>query len=192
MQKLNHKSYLSLSKNSKSAELDDFNNKVLTLHDGTLLKLFPKKKLLSYTAILSCAKRFAYNAKKLEKLGIPCPKIIQVYRIPSIKYDAVHYQPIAGRSLRKIYKCDTEQHDYLTDKLLNFINHIQTHGVYFHSINLANIILTTESEFGLNDVLDVKFTWKVLNNWLPETDNRYIVNINKEQDRNLLKSSFFV
>ena len=48
----------------------------MILQDGTLLKLFRRKRLITSAAIWPYAQRFADNAKKLEKLGIPCPKII--------------------------------------------------------------------------------------------------------------------
>jgi len=67
-----------------------------------------------------------------------------------------------GVALRKLYNSDTQQRDCLKEKLLNFIDQIQSHGVYFHSINLDNIILTDEYRIGLSNISDIKITHPVL------------------------------
>lgn len=185
MQKITHEHYLNLIKNSKSTYYDDLNNKVLTLHDGTFLKLFPRKKLFSSAAIRPHIKKFIKNIKKIEKLGIPCLKIIQAYSIPSIKHDAVNFHPLAGMALRELYNSDTQQRDYLKEKFLNFIDQIQSHGIYLRSINLDNIVLTTESEIGLSDISDIKITHQVLKNCRLKIKNKYIAR--NEQEREWLK-----
>lgn len=156
MQKLDHTDYLALRENCKVIEQDGFGDKVMILQDGTFLKLFRRKRLITSAAIWPYAQRFADNAKKLEELGIPCPKIIQVYRIPSIERDAVHYHPLPGKTLRDIHTGDAEYPDDLLKRFAEFVDHIHDLGVYFRSIHLGNVVLTPEGEIGLIDISDMK------------------------------------
>lgn len=165
MQKLDHQDYLDLRENCKVIEQDGFGDKVMILQDGTFLKLFRRKRLITSAAIWPYAQRFADNAKKLEKLGIPCPTIIQVYRIPSIERDAVHYYPLPGTTLRDLHSGDAEYPDDLRERFLKFVDHIQDLGVYFRSIHLGNVVLTPEGELGLIDISDMKIFRRPLSKW---------------------------
>lgn len=165
MHKLDHKDYLTLRENCKVIEQDGFGDKVMILQDGTFLKLFRRKRLITSAAIWPYAQRFADNATKLEELGIPCPKIIQVYRIPSIERDAVHYHPLPGTTLRDLYRGDLEYPDDLRERFLKFVEHIQDMGVYFRSIHLGNVVLTPEDELGLIDISDMKIFRRPLSQW---------------------------
>lgn len=156
MHKLDHQNYLKLRENCKVIEQDGFGDKVMILQDGSFLKLFRRKRLISSAAIWPYAQRFADNAKKLEELGIPCPKIIQVYRIPSIERDAVHYYPLPGTTLRDLYRGDLEYPADLRERFLKFVEHIQDLGVYFRSFHLGNVVLTPENELGLIDISDMR------------------------------------
>lgn len=165
MQLLNHEDYLALRHQGKVIEQDGFGDKVIILQDGTFLKLFRRKRLITSAAIWPYAQRFANNAKKLEELGIPCPKIIQVYRIPSIERDAVHYHPLPGKTLRDLYRGEMEYPDDLRERFLEFVEHVQDLGVYFRSFHLGNVVLTPENELGLIDISDMKIFRRPLSKW---------------------------
>ena len=162
MQKLDHTDYLVLRENCKVIEQDGFGDKVMILQDGTFLKLFRRKRLITSAAIWPYAQRFADNAKKLEELGIPCPKIIEVYRIPSIERDAVHYHPLPGMTLRDLHLGKAEYPDDLRERFAKFVGHIHDLGVYFRSIHLGNVVLTPEGEIGLIDISDMKIQTRPL------------------------------
>ena len=174
MQKLDHTDYLALRENCKVIEQDGFGDKVMILQDGTFLKLFRRKRLITSAAIWPYAQRFADNAKKLEELGIPCPKIIQVYRIPSIERDAVHYHPLPGTTLRDLYSGDAEYPDDLRERFLKFVAHIQDLGVYFRSIHLGNVVLTPEGELGLIDISDMKIFRRPLSKWQRKRNQEHV------------------
>lgn len=165
MHKLDHNDYLTLRENCKVIEQDGFGDKVMILQDGTFLKLFRRKRLITSAAIWPYAQRFADNATKLAELGIPCPKIIQVYRIPSIERDAVHYHPLPGTTLRDLYRGDLEYPGDLRERFLKFVEHIQDMGVYFRSIHLGNVVLTPGDELGLIDISDMKIFHRPLSQW---------------------------
>lgn len=168
MHKLDHTDYLALRENCKVIEQDGCGDKVMILQDGTFLKLFRRKRLITSAAIWPYAQRFADNAKKLEELGIPCPTIIQVYRIPSIERDAVHYHPLPGTTLRDIHLGTTEYPDDLLERFAKFVDHIHDLGVFFRSIHLGNVVLTPEGEIGLIDISDLKTQRRPLSKWQRE------------------------
>lgn len=175
MHKLDHQNYLKLRENCKVIEQDGFGDKVMILQDGSFLKLFRRKRLISSAAIWPYAQRFADNAKKLEELGIPCPKIIQVYRIPSIERDAVHYYPLPGTTLRDLYRGDLEYPADLRERFLKFVEHIQDLGVYFRSIHLGNVVLTPDDELGLIDISDMKIFRRPLSKWQRKRNYEHMV-----------------
>ena len=186
MHQLDQIDYLALRENCKVIEQDGFGDKVMILQDGTFLKLFRRKRLITSAAIWPYAQRFADNAKKLEELGIPCPKIIQVYRIPSIERDGVHYHPLPGTTLRDLYRGDLEYPADLRERFLKFVEHIQDLGVYFRSIHLGNVVLTPEGEIGLIDISDMKIFRRPLSQWQRKRNYEHMVR--DPADTNWLKN----
>jgi hypothetical protein len=102
---LEHDDYLAMRAGATVLEADSFGEKVLRLTDGTVLKLFRRKRLFSSAAWYPYARRFADNAAALDRLGIPVPQIIGVVRIPSLAREAVHYHPLGDR--RSLALCDS-------------------------------------------------------------------------------------
>lgn len=181
MHKLDHNDYLALRENCKVIEQDGFGDKVMILQDGTFLKLFRRKRLISSAAIWPYAQRFADNAKKLKELGVPCPEIIQVYRIPSIERDAVHYHPLPGITLRQLRNGEAEYPHDLLQRFAAFVAHIHDLGVYFRSIHLGNVVLTPEGEIGLIDISDMKIFRKPLSLW--QRERNFVHMLKDEQDK---------
>ena len=131
---------------------------MLRLADGTLLKLFRRKRILSSAAWFPYAQRFAKNASVLRERGIPVPTVIAVARIPSIRRDAVHYHPLAGESLRALLRrgLDPVTEDGLKRKFTKFVIRLHSLGIYFRSLHLGNVILTPSGELGLIDFSDLR------------------------------------
>lgn len=159
MKKLSKEGYLTLREGAKVIEADSHGDKVLLLTDGTYLKLFRVKRLLTSARFSPYSKRFAKNAKKLIKLGILTVNVNQLYRIPSIRRTAVHYYPLPGTALRKL----PDGIDLiLADKLGKFIRELHDKGIYFRSLHLGNIVLTPENKLGLIDISDMRVYGKTL------------------------------
>ena len=156
MQILQHDDYLALRKDGKVIEQDGHGDKVIILADGTFLKLFRRKRLITSAAIWPYAQRFADNATKLKQLGIPCPEIIAVYRIPSIERDAVHYHPLPGLTLRQLRDGKADYPEDIREQFFAFVEKVQDLGVYFRSMHLGNVVLTPEGELGLIDISDMR------------------------------------
>ena len=155
MHPMEHSAYLALRENATVLEADGSGDKVLLLEDGTILKLFRRKRLISSALLFPYAQRFADNIDTLKKRGIPCPDVIATYRIASISRDAVRYTPLPGLTIRQVLKEHGESAP-LRAELGTFIAHLHDRGVYFRSLHLGNVILTPESKLGLIDISDMK------------------------------------
>ena len=155
MQTLNHSSYLALREGAKVLEADGSGDKVLLLQDGRYLKLFRRKRLFTSALLRPYARRFAQNTNALLKRGIPCPTVLGVYRIASIQRDAVHYEPLAGKTLRQLMD-QPQQAQLLRASLGVFVAQLHAAGVYFRSLHLGNIVQTPGHSLGLIDIADLK------------------------------------
>jgi tRNA A-37 threonylcarbamoyl transferase component Bud32 len=155
MHPMEHSAYLALRANATVLEADGSGDKVLLLEDGTILKLFRRKRLISSALLFPYAQRFADNIDALKQREIPCPDVIATYRIASISRDAVRYTPLPGLTIRQVLKEHGESAP-LRAELGTFIAHLHDQGVYFRSLHLGNVILTPESKLGLIDISDMK------------------------------------
>lgn len=156
MTPISNEQFLSLRQHAELIEADHHGEKVLKLSDGSFLKLFRRKRLISSELYRPYAVRFALNAESLQTLQVPCPTIIATYAIASIERTAVHYWPLPGTTLRQAFKETGERHAELTSALGAFIARLHHSGVYFRSLHLGNIVKTPESPLGLIDIADMK------------------------------------
>jgi tRNA A-37 threonylcarbamoyl transferase component Bud32 len=161
MKNLSKEGYLRLREGAEVVESDGHGDKVLLLTDGTYLKLFRRKRLLSSALIFPHSQRFAKNAEKLTALNIPSVTIINLFKIHSVQRTAVHYSPLAGTTLRQM---TNDINSTLARKLGEFIRKLHDKGIYFRSLHFGNIVLTPENRFGLIDISDMK----LFNRPLPE------------------------
>ncbi|WP_024698003.1 toluene tolerance protein [Pseudomonas avellanae] len=155
MQALDHAHYLDLVQGAEVLEADGTGDKVLRLRDGSMLKLFRRKRLVSSAAWYPYAQRFADNCVTLAQRAIPCPRVLTVCRIAEIERDAVHYDPLAGYTLRQLLGSAISD-DSLRTQLGRFIADLHEKGIYFRSAHLGNVILTPEGNLGLIDIADMK------------------------------------
>lgn len=155
MQILNHDEYLALRADAIVLEFDRHGDKVLCLKDGSYLKLFRRKRLISSAAWYPYAQRFADNALSLAERHIPCPEVIAVYRISGAGREAVRYRPLEGRTLRQFIR-GGEDSTGLPVRLAGFVDRLHAAGIYFRSLHLGNIVLTPSGEFGLIDIADLR------------------------------------
>lgn len=185
MKQLNYDDYLNLRKNAKVIEKDSYGDKVLLREDGRFIKLFRRKRFFSSALLYPYAQRFANNAQKLKELGIPCPEVIAVYRVSSIKRDLVYYHPLAGQTVRQVYQSGQANNSF-RDDLMQFIKRVQDAGIYFRSMHLANIIYTPDGKFGLIDFADMKIRKKPLSAAHRERNKKHIYRY--QEDANWLNS----
>jgi tRNA A-37 threonylcarbamoyl transferase component Bud32 len=155
LQTLEHDDYLALRADARVLERDRHGDKVLQLADGSYLKLFRRKRLISSAAWYPYAKRFADNALALAERDIPCPGVIGLYRIPSVSRDAVRYRPLEGQTLRQLVRSGADTAG-LRERLGRFVAELHEAGVYFRSLHLGNIVLTPAGTLGLIDIADLR------------------------------------
>ncbi len=162
MRAVEHQEYQALREGAEVLEADRHGEKVLRLADGTFLKLFRRKRLITSAAWSPYARRFAENASALARLGIPVPEVIEIMRIASLKRDAVHYRPLAGTTLRALnhQPGDEAARRDLQARFGEFVVQLHRKGIYFRSLHLGNVILTPNGEFGLIDFSDMRvYPW---------------------------------
>lgn len=150
---LSHDQFLSLRGNAETIESDGHGEKVLLLDDGSYLKLFRRKRLLSSAAFYPYAERFADNATVLEDRGIACPKILGVYRVTSLHRDVVHYAPLEGRTLRQVH--DESEKRALRNRFGAFVAELHDQGIFFRSLHLGNVVIAPDGRLGLIDIADL-------------------------------------
>lgn len=147
-----------MRKGAEVLERDPHGEKVLRLTDGSILKLFRRKRLLSSAAWSPYAQRFADNAAVLARMGIAVPEIIAVFRVQELARDAVHYRPLPGLTLREMVRAgiNPELERRLKDKLTRLVIFLHDQGVYFRSLHIGNVVCTPEKELGLIDFSDLR------------------------------------
>ncbi len=157
MQSLSSEQFAAMRKDAEVIEKDGHGEKVLRLADGSYLKLFRRKSWFSKTVLFPPAGRFAENAAELARLGIPCPRIIQLYKLSNPYRSVVHYEPLEGTTLRHLLtqQPSLEQLE-LFGMLAEFISQLHELGVYFRSLHLGNIVLTPAGKLGLIDISDMR------------------------------------
>lgn len=176
MQLLSKEQYGSWRADAEVIEKDRHGEKVLRLADGTFLKLFRRKSWLSKTAFYPPAKRFADNAAELQRLGIPCPRVIQLYRLSDPYRSVVHYEPLAGQTLRDLLRKDMALDQLeLFARLAEFITHLHELGVYFRSLHMGNIVLTPDDQLGLIDISDMRCLGRPLSRRMRDRNYRHLL-----------------
>lgn len=165
-------------------EADPHGDKVLRLADGTILKIFRRKRLISSAALYPYAQRFANNAVALENLDIPVPKVIAVMRISELSRDVVHYAPLAGSTLREIVRAgiSADRKLLLKEALTRLVIYLHDKGVYFRSLHIGNIVCTPDGRLGLIDFSDLRIHPWPLGKYLRARNMRRMQGIAGEAD----------
>ncbi|WP_338050406.1 lipopolysaccharide kinase InaA family protein [Pseudomonas lalucatii] len=158
MQRLSQQELEGLSDNAEVLESDGLGAKVLKLHDGSFLKLFRKRSRWSSETLRPYARRFAENARDLQRLGFISPQIIQVYALPGpVNATAVHYWPLPGKTLRQaLSQGSAEQRERLVERFGELLAKLHEAGVYFRSVHLGNVLLLPDDQLGLIDLADMR------------------------------------
>ncbi|WP_417549999.1 toluene tolerance protein [Methylophaga sp.] len=144
-------------------EQDKKGLKVAELADGQFLKFFYRKRFFNRELLAPAAVKFARNAHQLERLDIPTLKVQALHRIIGESHTVAVYSPLAGRTLRDIVNSN-EADENLMYRLGVFLALVQRRGIYFRSIHPGNIIVN-DMEFGLIDILDMRFQSWSLSRW---------------------------
>lgn len=178
------KDYQTLREGAVVLEADPYGDKVLRLVDGTIFKLFRRKRLVTSAALFPYAQRFVKNAQALTRLGVPVPKVLDLVRIPAISRDAVHYAPLEGETLRSMARTGLapESEKELKALFTRFVIGLHDRGVYFRSLHIGNVVCTPDGRLGLIDFSDLRiYPWR-LGRYLRAKNMRRMQGISDEQD----------
>ncbi|NRH27895.1 polymerase [Pseudomonas sp. MS19] len=151
---------------SQTIEEDGYGLKVARLADGSFLKLFRRKRLLSSSLWAPPSVRFARNAARLIALGIPAPITLDLIVVPELQLNGLQYEPVAGETLRSYWRTLTQEQ--LPNELFrfgNFLGQLHESGVYFRSLHLGNVLIMPDQQFALIDVSDMKIFSRPLSFW---------------------------
>lgn len=176
MKTLPLENYLALREGATVLESDGFGDKVLKLADGSFLKLFRRKRLISSAAWSPYAQRFADNAQALEDRSIPCPRIISVFRIMGLSRD--------GQTLRQVVLdgVTPSAQQALRIEFNQFVRRLHDLGIYFRSLHLGNVVLTPAGDLGLIDISDIRVHRKPLSAFWRARNLKRMENIANECD----------
>jgi tRNA A-37 threonylcarbamoyl transferase component Bud32 len=180
---LNEHDFTELRANAVVVEADPRGEKVLCLSDGTYLKLFRRKRLLSTGLFFPASERFSKNASALEALEIPCPKIVALYNYPVARKTAVRYVPLKGITIRQaLSDLPVESRARLIKQIAAFIGRLHNQGVYFRSLHFGNIILTPDEQLGLIDLSDMSIKRKRLTKSLRLRNFKHLSRYKKDME----------
>jgi RIO-like serine/threonine protein kinase len=184
LETMGHEDFLALKAGALVIEADSHGEKVLRLADGSFLKLFRRKRLISSAAWYPYARRFVDNAEALASRGIPVPRVIAALRIPSVQRDAVRYRPLAGATLRALVRqgIDAETERRLKRQFTDFVIRLHSLGIYFRSLHLGNVVLTPDDELGLIDFSDLSVHRHPLSTFMRRRNIRRMLGLANERD----------
>jgi tRNA A-37 threonylcarbamoyl transferase component Bud32 len=176
--------YQNLTRDAEIVEADHHGTKVLLLPDGSYVKLFRRKRLISSALWSPYAQRFADNCIELRARGIPCPEVIAIFRIPAIERDAVHYRPLIGDTLRQLIQRNMDEHESnrLRACIGQFVARLHAQGIYFRSLHAGNIVLTPAGEAGLIDLADLRTRRSSLGQWLRKRNLNHLMRDRREAE----------
>lgn len=158
MQTLTTTAYQTLIQGAEVLEADSFGPKVMKLADGSFLKLFRRKRLISSEVFAPYAKRFADNATALLQNGVPAPEVIELYKVEAPPRTAVHYRGLPGVSLRQAMReAAPIVREQLAEKMGHLLAYLHETGIYFRSLHLGNVLLLPDYQLGLIDFADMRF-----------------------------------
>lgn len=159
LDKLSQDDYDTLTAGARVLSQDRHGPKVFELADGSVLKLFRRKRLLSTALLYPYATRFARAAEGLTKRGIRCVKVTRVARVPSIQRDVVGYGYLPGNPLRAELvdtMGDADRLAALLRQQARYAAELHDQRIYFRAIHFNNVIVCPDGELGLIDISEAR------------------------------------
>lgn len=176
VKKIDLDAYRRLRDGGTVLEFDHHGEKVIRLADGNFLKIFRRKHLVSSAMFYPYAQRFADNCQALNSRHIPCPNVVDVFRVSGLKRDVVCYQPLPGKTIRQLVAdglSPAEAGD-LRRSIGAFVARLHRDGIYFRSLHLGNVVLTPDGRLGLIDLADLTIRRGELNRHLRIRNMRHL------------------
>ncbi|WP_104098929.1 O-antigen ligase family protein [Stutzerimonas kunmingensis] len=155
-----------LLKTARIIEEDGYGVKVAELANGSYLKLFRRKRMISTALWSPKSRRFADNAEQLQSLGVAAPLIDCFVRVPAAKLDGIIYRPLPGDTLRNRWRnLENEEREEGIRQFGAFLGQLHQSGVYFRSIHLGNVLMQPNGRLALIDLADMTIAQHALSFW---------------------------
>ncbi|MGO1268245.1 MAG: lipopolysaccharide kinase InaA family protein, partial [Pseudomonas bubulae] len=154
--RLSDAAFNTLASHAQVIEEDGLGPKVLRLQNGNFLKLFRARRCYTSGSFNPYSERFAVNSERLQAMGIPAPKILDLFQLRNGS-TAVLYQPLPGQTLRQVMQSmgSPAMRQALVERFGKFLAILHDKGVYFRSLHLGNVLLMDDGEFALIDIADM-------------------------------------
>ncbi len=167
--------FKTLEAHAQVIEEDGLGPKVLRLENGNFLKLFRARRCYTSGSFNPYSERFAVNSERLQAIGIPAPKILDLYLLTDGS-SAVLYQPLPGQTLRQVMQSmgSASVRQALVERFGKFLAQLHDKGVYFRSLHLGNVLLMDDGEFALIDIADMRIYPSPLRNALRQRNLRHM------------------
>jgi hypothetical protein len=146
--------------------------KVMRLHNGHMIKLFRRKRLISSAQFAPYAIRFVNNALKLKQLDIPTVTPVRVMHCKDLSIHIVEYEPLEGELLRRLLQ--RENNEQLFEQTARFIAELHLKGIYFRSLHFENVVYH-KGQLGLIDIADMKIYRRCLGNSLRQRNFQHFL-----------------
>ncbi|WP_271409504.1 polymerase [Pseudomonas sp. Q1-7] len=161
---------------STTIEEDGFGIKVARLGDGSFLKLYRRKRLLSSALWQPPAARFAHNAARLNRLGIRAPDVLDTFSVPERQLNGVRYQPLPGDTLRNLWQqLPAAELAQEVEKFGRFLGDLHDLGIYFRSVHLGNVLQLPDGLLALIDLSDMQISGRPLPLWKRKRNVRHML-----------------
>ncbi len=181
MEKITPQEFQRLIRSCQVLEKDGHGEKVLQRHDGIIIKIFRRKRLLSSALLFPYAQRFSRNALKLCALDIPTVRVIKCGHCPDPARDLVWYQPVEGVTLR-----DYARQNSLEPMMASFgafIAELHEGGVLFRSLHWGNVIVQVDGSFGLIDIADLRCGRRALSVKQRQRNFHHLLRYDEDRDQ---------
>jgi tRNA A-37 threonylcarbamoyl transferase component Bud32 len=156
MKRIDHPRYLELLASATVLERDGYGEKVLERPDGTLVKIFRRKRWLSTALLFPYAHRFVRNSRRLAERGILSVRVVDTAYCHAVGRHLVTYQPLPGTTLRQALRDFESQRCNLLTGFAHYVADLHQKGIYFRSLHFGNIIVSHDgAKIGLIDVADL-------------------------------------
>lgn len=156
METLTQDQFERLTDDATVLERDAYGIKVLETPAREIIKIFRLKRQLSSARLRPYAVRFADNAERLTRLGIPTVEVKRVAYCPEQQRHVLIYPKLPGELLRDAL-LESEDPSELAAKLGTFMAKLHGMGIYFRSVHLKNVLVLEDGELGLIDISDMSF-----------------------------------
>ena len=159
MRFLDANEYQALIRDAELLREDGFGPKVYQLPDGRIVKLFRIKRWLSSSVLYPYSLRFLHNSRRLQRMGIVCIEVEDVFYCHAIRRHGLIYHRLDGMPLDELLVSANDQARQLFRDYAAFIAMLHARRIYFRSLHPGNILLLPGGGFGLIDVADMRFPW---------------------------------